>query len=715
SWLFTGHAGPPHPLYEDEFAGDAEMISWKCYWSAGGAVATGSAAALMVLIGVPLLIGIPVLLGAAAVFVAVASKVVYYAAAFEKLSIEARQQIVRWLTAAAVVHLVWSVLFLLRTDLWLIWLVALTALAALEYFVAHGHEYMLTTIRPKAEIEQRQRADIVRQQQLVQASEDSDPIVVGRRAFLRSGHDFLVILGWEPIGSGNDVVGVAFKVRVPSRRGIKSNDKTTLSGADIEPIAIAFYEELRIDLASDWVHITKQPAAGTYIVSVTTVDALARIYAYADALEWASIKDPAVIAHTVDGQAYTAQLNQHWADVGQSRSGKTSLIQIKWAYITRCHDAVLWVGGVEKLFDAVGPWIEPYLGTDEPLPIDWIANGPIHTANMLAAAMSVARWRQSVPHQQRAGFTTIIVQLDEASFFLVLNTVTATYRGQAMTPTELAAAIVRGAGSGEVWLHIASQRGTNDNWGDQGGTISANIAAQTVFMTGDPAEVGRATGDYKLPIPTHKGEFLFKPGTGEPVARLKAEYIQETDPSKPTLHDGPTISDVAWNRRNFHTQLDPGSARAAGEYYAKRFTTADDIYQYLTNTVIEMGAITSPAYTAAFEQAGAELDTMLAAAGIELTTPEPQLYQDPVDGVGPEPVGAGVAMLTRHRSRADRILDIVARTDGPVKTADIIAALVADGDAKAATDSQVVTNALTKLVNEGQLDRPERGLYQTAS
>jgi hypothetical protein len=181
--------------------------------------------------------------------VPVASRVVHYAAVFEKLSVDGRpQQIVRWLTAAAVVHVVWSVLFLLRTDLWLIWLVAL---AALEYFVAHGHEYVLTTIRPQAEIDQRQRADIVRQQQHVaQASDDTDPTAVGRRAFIRSGHDFLVILSWEPIGSGNDVVGVAFKVRVPSRRRTKSNDRATLSGADIEPIAIAFSEELHIDLAS---------------------------------------------------------------------------------------------------------------------------------------------------------------------------------------------------------------------------------------------------------------------------------------------------------------------------------------------------------------------------------------------------------------------------------------------------------------------------------
>lgn len=698
--MTSGNTG--HPLDY----GAKMTISLRLYCVIGAAVVTCGAVGLMAAFRAPLLIGVPVLLVLAAVALSLASRIVHYGPMFRWTTVGGRREIMRWLWVAASAHVTWGVVFLARPSWWAMWVLTLIGLGAVEYGIAKAHEYMLAEVKPHVEAERTQKVEIQQRQaseaESSQVSGPPDPTDIARRAFNRAGYGWLTILGWEPIGTGDDLVGVAFRVAVPSKAGAKKADKTTLSGADIEDLAIAFTEELGVDLESGWVHITKERGAGRYTISVTTVDALARVYPFEDMLERASIKDPARIARQIDGQPYKAQLNQHWADVGQSRGGKTSLIHVKWAHITRCRDAVLWVGGVEKLFDAVGPWIEPYLGTGRRPPIDWVAFGPVDTANMLAAAMSVARWRQSVPHQRRAGFKTLIVQLDEASFFLVLNKVRAAYQGRDMTPSELAAAIVKGAGSGDVWLHLASQRGTHGNWGDHGGDISANVAAQTVFTTGDQAEVGRATGDYKLPIPTHKGEFLFKPGTGEPVVRLKAEYIQETDPTKPRLHDGPTISDVAWARRDFDNELDPGSARAAGEFYANRYTSAEAIYRYLTSTVIDMSEIRSPAYTEAYDTAAAELRAMIAAAGLDITQAEP----DPTPSV---------ADLSRHRSRADRIVDIVSRTGGPMSKADIVAALVDGGDVKAGQDVQVVTNALTKLVGEGRLHRPESGVYVTQS
>lgn len=720
------------------------MISWKCYWTAGGAVLTGSAAALMAMTGFSVPLGIGLLVLAAVAFSAGAAKIVPVTGQFNNVDAidpQGRDQILRLLWAAAAAHVVWSVVFLLRPQLWLVWMLVLIALAGLEYGLARGYEYKLAQEAANRENEAARQAEKARvaSRELVAAGGGAiepyvfegtivgaeldritpdDPTEIARRAFQGSGHGHLSIQSWRAIGTRDDLVGVAFRVRIPKRQGNKQ-DSNRLGGADIEPIAIAMSEELHTELASDWVQIIKEAGAGVYTITVTTVDTLARIYPYRDPRQWRSIKDPVVVGYRVDSTTHAETLRQHWGDTGQTRSGKTSLIQTKWANITLCHDAVLWVCGTEKLFDAVGPWIEPYLDTDLPVPIDWIANGPQDSVNMLATAMTVARWRQSVPHSKRGGFKTIIVQIDEASFFLVMNKITAKYQRQNMTPSELAEAIVKGAGSADVWLHVASQRGTNNNWGDRGGDINANLTCQTVFKTGDIAEIGRCTGDYKLPNPRNRGEFLINPSEG-PVERLKAGYIQETDPTKPTLHDGDTIADIAWARRHFHSTLDPETAQHAGEYYANRRTNANDIYEYLTGMAAEVvDDVRSAAYSEAFDAATAELDAMLATVGITPTPSGPAATSStdgtasgeetgaPADEANAEPTD-----INDHRNNNERILAVLRAASGPLSPDEIVEALA--GTERPPT-KQVVTNGLTRLVREERIDRAERGLYCIAS
>lgn len=701
------------------------MISWRTYWCLGAAIIVGALAALLVFFTVPL---IPALLGlAAATLIAagMARKVVMYAELFSKLPVKARDQVAGWITAGIITHAVWVLLVLLRPDLWLVWAGFLAVLCAASNGVAIALGYALTRIQPRAEAQRKilQEAE----QQTIDAANaavtvvmppgmepgQADPIAVARQAFALRGYAWLEINSWSSIVSGDEAIGIAYTVQIPASTGGKNNPaRTSLSGEDVEPLAIAFSKVLGVPLESGWVHVAKQRAAGVYTVSVTTVDALAKVYPYIDPERWVSIKDPAPIGHTIDGTVVTEVLARHWADTGATRSGKTSLIHTKRARITQAHDAVLWVGGTQKLFDSVGPWIDPYLGTDEPLPFDAVANGPVDTAEMLACANGVARWRQTVPHRQRTGFMDIIVEIDEASFFLVMNKIFAISNGQALNPTQLACDMVKGMGSAGVWLHLAAQRGTNNNWGDLGGDISANIHTQTVFSTNDEGEVGRATGDYKMPAPTHPGEFLYTTGKGQPVQRLKAEYIQETDPTKPKLHDGATLSDVAWSRRRYVRHLDEGSARVARQvsaWYANRPTRADDVYEYLTGVVAEVSATVSPAYSDAYDEATEKVRAMLVEAGIPLidddATPAAAV---PAPAVPTVPVMADNVMTMHPRSKTLKtwIEEVVARAETPLRRADIIAGLAEAGykDGEPVNPQQV-TNALNDLVQAGQLVR----------
>jgi hypothetical protein len=658
-------------------------------------VLTGVAVALMALLGVPLLIAVALVAGAAVVFVVVAAQIVRGSEMFKEVTIDGQETIIRWCAAAAIIHVVWALVFLIKPDLWFLWLGGLAAVALLEYWVARMHEYMLTQIKPKAQV------------QATQTQEDTDPagkpIRKLREAFTLSGHDYLTIMSWEPILSGDRPVGVRYRVRIPPKVVAASKGNKTgtqigkLSGEDVEPIAIAMSQALQHELETDWVHITKEPAAGTYSVAVLQEDVMATIYPYIDKPEWKSIKDPALAGYDIDGKPHYQRVDQHGADVGMSTWGKTAKVHVKFAHTTLCDDGVQWVSGVEKLYDLVGPWIEPYMGADLPLPFDAIGSGPQDTAEMLAAGMRIARWRQQQPHHLRKGFKKIIIELDEASFALPIRTVTAMYEGHPRTLTELAEMIVKGAGSGGVHLHLAAQRGTHGNWGDKGGDINAGLSWQTVFRTKDPAEIGRATGDYKLPMPRHKGEHWLEPGDGSPTIKLKAPYIQETDPQREKLHNGATITDVAWARRHFHTSLDEGSARAAGEWYANRHTRATpELFAYLT------GNHPVPEHSSAFadarEQVEAEIQAKMAAAGWQQAEPT----------VAASVPSGGVSTMVGRRTRAVRIVDIVRGSTTPMSPADIIEALRSEGDS---VTNQVVTNALNKLVQDKALRKPARGEY----
>lgn len=492
--------------------------------------------------------------------------------------------------------------------------------------------------------------------------------------------------------------GARFQVQVPSGRS-----QQRLTSADTERIAIALSEILDTPLESDWLQIRKLRTAGSYEITVVLEDSMGDVVPYRDACEWTSIGVPALVGHGIDRRPVHLNLAQHGEDIGKTRSGKSSLIHVKLAHLTRCRDAVVWVCGAEKLYDFVAGWLDPYARTDWPLPFDWTATGQHDTVNMLVAAMNIARWRQRQPMSQRTGWPHIVIVLDEASFALRNQAVRGNYQGQAVTAAQMAAMISQGAGSANVWLLRATQRSTNDHSGDQGGDTSANVGYSTAFRSKDWAEIGRLMGDFGLPMPRHAGQFWLDPGTGDDPILVKAPYMQEIDPSKAHLHDGATVSDVAWSRRHFPRELDAGSARAAGQAYAERHVRMDAAMQsYLLGEPATVprdqqaddGGDGAGGHNAGYEAVMREL------AAIDAGTAESSSSEN--DGA--------VVALKGRRPRADRIADIVNEHE-PMSLADIVTALHESGDS---CSKQTVMNALGGLVNDGRVSRPSRDQYVSA-
>lgn len=668
------------------------IISWKLFWTILTGVLTAAVAIVTALFTVSLLVMLPATVLAAGVFVAATHRVVHGAAMFSQVTLRSKEQIVRWIGAAAVTHVGWVAAFGLRPQLWVVWLCVLGGLGVLEYWLARGHEYLLTQLTPVTPGGELRNAEQQRR-----AADQTEKVFAA--ALSRSGFDWLTVLGWQAIGT--PPFGVRFRVRTPSRMALaQSGDKKDtprLTVSSAEPIAIGLGEVMDTELESDWVSITKERTAGTYSVVVVTEDVMARVYQYEDTPEWTSITTPAMVGYQLDGQPYHLPLKQHGQVIGQSTYGKSSLINVAFAHITRCADALLWVCGVEKLYDLVGGWIEPYMDTGIPLPFDWIANGQHDTLDMLVAAMNVARWRQKQPMSRRGGWKTIIVVLDEASFALQNRTTRAVYQGIARTAAEIAEVGAKGAASGDVHFLFASQRSTNDNFGDQGGNLTANMGYSAGFRSKDDAEIGRLMGDYKLPMPRHKGEYWLDAGNGDLPLRLKAPYIQSVDPTKPRLHQGATVSDIAWSRRAFHRDLDTGSAGAAGSAYERRHTRMDtDLLRYLTE-VEELCPAPSSAVQSGYALAMAELSTLGAGA------PKISSDQDTKSE-------AGVPTVVGRPSRADRIVEIVRNSPEPMSPGEVVTTLREGGDP---VSEQVVMNVLVKKVAEGVFHRPDRGLYVT--
>lgn len=677
------------------------MIEWKMFWI-GTATVVSLALAAITVTGVlwpPLTVGAALVLTVAS---AVLSHVIVEACEMWRAAARWQRRRV-WLgsTGAAAAYAAWTITAVLLPLTWLnivVMIAALGLLSVLAYWIARGVEWRLTTApapRPRAA--------------------DPDALLGERERIFKAAvqaaglKGVRVMPGAEPLRSD---AGWQFRVQLVSRStlaaGERAGSHTELTQKAMEPLAIALAEITGKSVNSDWVRLRKESGAGVYSITVTSRDVMAEVIEYKDDPTPTSITEPALVGVELDGREHRERLDQHTRAVGGSTGGKSSLIQCEFAHITRCTDAILWVGGVQKLYDLVAGWVEPYEGTGLRPPIDWIAHGQTDTLTMMAAAMAVARWRQRQPMSKRK-WRKLIVQLDEFSFVAQSNE-RVMFDGQWCTASDLVSMMLRGAASGNVHVHVASQRSTVDHYGDKGGDVIANIGVNNAFRSKDFAEIGRLTNDYQLPVPTHRGEF-YRFAEGAPL-HLKAPYIQTDDPSQPRLHSGATVSQISWSRRHISRPglTEAEGLAAAGPAYAARHQLVDAaMMAYLTYGVAEVISTTETVGAAEVNGQGQEIDPVLRAqliaiaeaSGIDLDRRDEQA----------EPVAAPPAQTAPSRPAA--ILGVLASvgTDAAegLDAAAISAALVEQGDASA--EPNVVAATLSRMCNKGEIHRVAPGRY----
>lgn len=671
------------------------MMEWKLFWTAAGAILSASVAALTLTGHLWWGLAVLITVGVTTLVILLAHVVVDACEMWRGATARQRRRVWLGVASAALTYATWTITTIAIPSAWpniLIMVIALAGIVVSMYWLARGLEWRLTSapapVRPPHKEEE----------SLLGTKEK-----VLKAALKRAGLNFVSVLpGADPL---RNEAGWQFRIRIVSRSTLSSDDRSgaqaQLTQQNMEPVAIALAEITGRNVESDWVRLRKEREAGVYSVTITNRDLMTEVIPYVDDPTPTSITEPALVGVEIDGREHRERLDQHQRDVGGSTAGKSSLIHCKIAHATRCTDTLVWVGGVQKLYDLVGSWVEPYQDKGLRSPLDWIAHGQGDTLKMMATAMAVARWRQRQPMALRR-WRKIILILDEFSFVAQSSQKTL-FGGDWATASRLASSLLRGAASGDVYVHFASQRSTTDHYGDQGGDVIANIAVNNAFRSKDFADIGRLTGDYKLPVPKARGEF-YRFSDADPL-HLKAPYIQSNDPSKPRLHDGATIGDISWSRRHLVagglTEVE--GLEATDEAYQQRYQAVDaHMMAYLTHGGdIEEVAQTEPTNQGeVYEQVRAELEATVAKAGWDLSKNDPQ----PAPESAPAPTPA---------RRADAILaaleDLSEEHPEGVGAGHITEALIESGDTN--VDQNTISATLSRMTHKGQIHRVASGRY----
>jgi hypothetical protein len=639
-------------------------------------------------------------------------KLVHRLEMFAAFDLAERNAVTRWVGLASLVHVGWVAGVEIRPDLAAYWAAGLAVLTGGEYLAARALEFTMTRPVHKDLVLARQARVEARQATAAAQVQRSTPMTGMSAALAKISKPWVKVLDYDRVGS----VGWMFTVQIPSQQQEgKATASRTLTQDDAEALAIALSELLGVPLKSSWIRIHKTPYAGRWQISVVTEDVMGRVIPYVDQVDAegkalpASIRQPAVVSYRIDGTPVELDLRQHGAAVGRTRSGKSSGVNVKLAHVTRCTDAVVWACGVEKLYDGLAGWLEPYVGTGRNTPLDWVAYGQDDTLAMMAGLMRLARYRQSVPLGQRRRWTTVVLLLDEASFALENTGVKVIHDGRRCSASDLASMITKATGSADGWLWLSTQRGTNDQFGDKGGTAKANIGWVEVYQTRDPQEVGRWLGDeyYKLPKPGHKGQHWISLGEDVPVD-AKAPYIQEVDPDRDVLHDGATIAEISWARRDLVVDepLDENERRVLGRAYIDRRRTADELIAYLTGTRPQAAnSDEQEGYRRAMaEMAALGLFDIPARASAGAAAPVPATAAAAI-----EPAALfEAAPAEAPRTWKQAIADLVAQV-GQVSTAQILDTVQLEEGRDINRVS--VQNTLSDMVAEGALAKPAKGLY----
>jgi hypothetical protein len=628
--------------------------------------------------------------------------------AFVAIPSRARTAMSWAVVAAAAAHAAWMAAFLLAwpVPLWE-WVRVPLLLGVTEWVVAGLWTRRITKVRPPS----KDLAVVVHEAELAGPPPTAEASFAA--ALDRIGRSYLQIESHAVLD-----YGFTFSVRLPSQMAVMmaaqaatqdGKAKQTrseirhLTRDDTEFLAIAWSEVTGNSMMADWVVVTDEREAGMRQVTVITCDVLALAHPYP--LEQRRTRGARVLAGVrIDGLPITLNARQHVALVGKTGSGKTGTANCLFAELTLPDEVTglpgrVWVGGRRKIYDLVGQWLDCHLDTDRPLPFDWVVQGQEDTLDMLVTAMTEAQRRQALPHAERAGLEDIWVWIEEVASFLRDTSVKAWFSGRWYTASELYAEARQTTKSAGIFLVDLAQQFTNAMYGDEASSVKANVGAMILMQSTNGDERGEMFGKGGAAMGDlyNAGEFYLRDGAA-PV-RGKSLYIQEIDARMAALHDGPNVVDVSMARSAMLAAMPSRPDVIAGEAYAARpRTMTREFHEYLRGVAAmkELAAAPVRPELSIADQVRELVATMDDEVAVFEQALAPPMRLAPVK---PPP-------------RTDRIVALLTAAGGPMATADIMAALHAEGDL---VERGPLDNTLSALAGKQRVRRVSDGVYAVSS
>lgn len=203
--------------------------------------------------------------------------------------------------------------------------------------------------------------------------------LVGRKA--RAGD-------WPGLLAQLGCPGVVVEQRAEQRAGFSLTLRRPISITHRRLAGLLEQLENALDLNPGSVRMEQGEGART-LVHVTTRNVLAETVPLPDDNTPISINDPFPVGFAETGEPLTVLLREVVALISGVRgSGKSNLINVLLAYLTRCTDAVIWAVDL-KGGRTMRPWLRPWFDgqTERPV-IDWVATTREEAALMLNALVA---------------------------------------------------------------------------------------------------------------------------------------------------------------------------------------------------------------------------------------------------------------------------------------------------------------------------------------
>jgi hypothetical protein len=334
-----------------------------------------------------------------------------------------------------------------------------------------------------------------------------------------------------------------------------------------------------------------RPLAGEFILTFDIVDVLKHTAWMPDDHTPLSILHAFPVGVHADGTVIHLTIKEIQTMIaGLTGSGKSMFLHVLIHQISRCRDAVIWMGDFKGGATAK-PWLMAFLRGLARVPVlDWVATDQFELERMLRAAVRIIErrpaWRTGSRWKVSPKKPAIIIILDELADAVGMGRAPrSVHEGRGLTGHQMAAllaTIVSKGRSEGVWVIAAGQRNSVSMFGS--GDLMSQMGQRLAFAGIEPQMIGALfasePGAARIARNLlHEGSFVLWRALqkGLSVAKKCRSYFLGDDDDL----DSRTL-EASILHQDYAPPVDENSEACANEYgYADRWT--DERCQWLSN------------------------------------------------------------------------------------------------------------------------------------